>query len=101
MVIHCSELENKNTDSPSKIAVFLNTLASLDNLKSCAYNVHKFHSVIPPIADWDLNNQNKNSEPTSIQTTYISDTIQNYSEGNKEPKINNTNIVNLRMLHQN
>ena len=101
MGINHSKLENKNTDSPSKILLFVNTTASLDNLKSCPDSVYKFHSVIPPSAECDLNNRNKNSVPTSILTTYISDTIQNYSEGNKEPKINNTRTVNLRIFHQN
>jgi hypothetical protein len=59
------------------------------------------HPITPPIAVCYPNNLNKNSVPSSIQTTYSLDTIQNYSEGNKELKIININTVNLRIFHQN
>jgi hypothetical protein len=55
----------------------------------------------PPSAVCNPNNQIKNSIPFPNQTTYISDAIQYYFEGNKEPEIINISTENLKIFHQN
>ena len=101
MGIDCSKVENKNTDNPPGKTFFVNTGAPLDNLKFCPNSINEIHPITPPIAVCKPNNLNKNGVPLLIQTTYSSDTIQHYFQGNKEHEINNKNTVNLRIFHQN
>jgi hypothetical protein len=101
MGINSSKLENKNTGSPPEIPLFVNTTASLDNQKSCPYSIYNIHPITSPNAVCNSNYLNRNSVPSSIQTTHILDTIQNYSEGNKKPEIINISTINLKIFHQN
>jgi hypothetical protein len=73
----------------------------MDTQKSCRYSIYTIHPITPPSAVCNPNNLNKNSVHSSNQTTYISDAIQNYSEGNKEPDIININTINLKIFNQN
>ena len=55
----------------------------------------------PPSAICNFNNLNKNSVPFQNQTTYVLDTKQNFSEGNRKLEFVSSKTINLKIFHQN